>query len=586
MAGGIGLSVGATNLAGVATGRSAVVRSAVLTMYAHRPPELGVPGENPAINESGLVVTDFVDRVGDPVALVASDGSSHRGEVLLADALRAMLYATGRPDGGVVVTHPAHWRAGAVDALRGALGAVPEFAGPGSPSLVSDAAAALTALRDAPGVPTGGVVMLCDFGGTGTTVSLADAAAGFRPIGPAVRHADLSGGLIDQALLTHVMDDLTAAGAVDVSATSAIGALRRLRGQCRLAKERLSTVSVTSLVAELQGYRSEVRVTRNELDEVIAEPLARFAAVMRETLDRNGIRSGDLVAVATAGGGASIPIITTTLSQHLGVPVITTARPELIAATGAGLSAAVGRGGEGAAETAIAPTAAAVLTSLDPPGVPAGSGSVGALAWSEADDAPDVAPADPYDYRDGAAEGRAGAARPQLQFGAPEPAEALAPIPWYRRPVAALAAAAIVAVAAIGGAVLLTGRDDTAPSPPTTPATTTTEAPAPPSAPQPPPAEAPPPAEPPQTHTVTREAPPPVTVTAPPPAPPPTTEPPPPPPTSEAPATSEAPPTSQVPPTSEAPATTTRPRLFPNVPEIPTIPGLPTFFPRPGGGGP
>ena len=94
MADGVGLSVGATNLTAVAVGRAAVTRSAVVTLFPNRPLEVGVPGENPRLNsdERGLVITDFVDRVGDPVGIVAPDGTTHRGEVLLAEALREMLY--------------------------------------------------------------------------------------------------------------------------------------------------------------------------------------------------------------------------------------------------------------------------------------------------------------------------------------------------------------------------------------------------------------------------------------------------------------------------------------------------------------
>ncbi len=46
--------------------------------------------------------------------------------------------------------------------------------------VTSDAVAALTALRTHPGLPARGVVALCDFGATGTTITLADAAADFR----------------------------------------------------------------------------------------------------------------------------------------------------------------------------------------------------------------------------------------------------------------------------------------------------------------------------------------------------------------------------------------------------------------------
>ena len=171
MADGLGLSVGAANLSAVVVDRAAVTRTAVLTLYPDRPPEVGLPSENPNLAERGLIINDFVDRAGDPVGIIAPDGSSHRGEVLLADALRATLYAVtrGRPPAGPVgVSHPAHWRPSAVAALRGALAAVPEFGAPVAASLMSDAEAALTALQHDPGLPARGVIAVCDFGGTGT----------------------------------------------------------------------------------------------------------------------------------------------------------------------------------------------------------------------------------------------------------------------------------------------------------------------------------------------------------------------------------------------------------------------------------
>ena len=60
-------------------------------------------------------------------------------------------------------------------------------------------------------------------GGTGTSITLVDAANGFAPLGSTVRHTDLSGDLIDQALLTHIINDLSAAGTIDLAGTSAIG---------------------------------------------------------------------------------------------------------------------------------------------------------------------------------------------------------------------------------------------------------------------------------------------------------------------------------------------------------------------------
>jgi len=187
----LGLSVGATNLAAV-TAERAVTRRSVLTLYRQRPPEVGVPSENPKLNEPGLVITDFVDRVGDPEGIVAADGTTHRSETLVADALRALAYtvADGRvlPD-AVAVTHPAHWGPKAVDAVRVALGRVSEWSG-GRLALLPDSVAALIALQANPGVPSRGIIAVCDFGGSGTTLALVDAANGYQAVASAVRHGE------------------------------------------------------------------------------------------------------------------------------------------------------------------------------------------------------------------------------------------------------------------------------------------------------------------------------------------------------------------------------------------------------------
>lgn len=563
----------------------------MLTRYPHRPPEVGVPSENPNLAERGLILTDFVDRVGDPVPMIAPDGSSHRAEVVLVDALRAVLLTLfgGRPvTGPVGVAYPAHWRPAAVDALRGALAAVPEFRTPLPALLVSDATAALTALQQDPGVPARGVVALCDFGASGTSVTLTDAANGFQPIGPTVRNDDLSGELIDQALLTGIVSGLAAGGSVDVSGTSAIGSLGRLRAECRAAKERLSTTTVTSLPVDVPGAGGEVRLTRNELDDAIRAPLDDFVAELQEALQRSGIRAGDLVAVASVGGGARIPIVTTTLSEHLRVPVISAPAPELAPAIGSGLRAVRSTVQESA--TSMAPVVPVPPVGADVPVAAAAplSSTVQALAWSDAENVPDVAPpsedhAAAYDNVRSPVE----AARPSIAFDDPEPdePERVEVVPWYRRPVAIVVGAVVLVLAILGAAAafVLTGDEEstepvpttTASVPPPPPGETT----APPVEDAPPVDQAPAPeqAPVPETQTVTEQAPPP-----PPPesAPPPATEPPPaePAPSPEAPppSTEAPPPASQSPnppPPVITPPYTTVPGL-PFVPAPPAIPGL------------
>ncbi|PQM44041.1 hypothetical protein C1Y40_05800 [Mycobacterium talmoniae] len=49
------------------------------------------------------------------------------------------------------------------------------------------------------------MIALLDFGGSGTSITLADAGAGFQPIDETRRYAEFSGDRIDDALLAHVM---------------------------------------------------------------------------------------------------------------------------------------------------------------------------------------------------------------------------------------------------------------------------------------------------------------------------------------------------------------------------------------------
>ena len=150
------------------------------------------------------MLTGFVERVGDPVPLVAADGSSHRGELVLAEALDAIARAAG---GGspVTIAVPAHWGPGVVGALRSALRAKPSLAPGGVPAdphprLGGGAGGS----AGGAGTAASGVVVLCDFGASGTSITLADAHAGLAIIGDTVRYPDFSGDLIDQSLLNHV----------------------------------------------------------------------------------------------------------------------------------------------------------------------------------------------------------------------------------------------------------------------------------------------------------------------------------------------------------------------------------------------
>ena len=127
----LGLSIGATNLAAVTADQRDHPQARPDAVSRSGRPRSGVPSENPRLDEPGLVITDFVDRVGRP--------GRHRGGRRLActaarrwSPTRCGRWPTPPPAGApcresVAVTYPAHWGPTAVDALGRALSRVSEW---------------------------------------------------------------------------------------------------------------------------------------------------------------------------------------------------------------------------------------------------------------------------------------------------------------------------------------------------------------------------------------------------------------------------------------------------------------------------
>src|SRR5699024_5059477 len=115
------------------------------------------------------------------------------------------------------VAYPAHWPHASVDAVTTALSSTPGWSS-GRFSLLPDFAAALTALEADSGLPRRGIIAVCDFGGSGTSLTLVDAGDGYRAVGPTVRHTDFSGDRIDQALLNAVVSSVGSSDTVETSA--------------------------------------------------------------------------------------------------------------------------------------------------------------------------------------------------------------------------------------------------------------------------------------------------------------------------------------------------------------------------------
>lgn len=533
----LGLSIGTTNVVAARNGSPPVTRRVVLTLYPHCAPKVGLPEEDPVLAEPGMLISGFVERIGDSVALVSSDGSAHDPDLLMVEALDSMVLAAGADAGAaeISIAVPAYWKPRSVQALRNALRTHVGFVRSGmAPRLVSDAVAGLTAAKSELDVPADGVVGLLDFGGNGTSVTLLDTKGDFEPVSHTLRCAEFSGEEVDQALLLHVYDVIGRSRDQDAAGTAAIGQLGQLKDACRAAKERLSFDVITELPVDLPGFNSSLQVTRDQLEHLIQDRLTGLIYAFDEMLARRKWGWADLAGVITVGGGASIPLVTQRLSLHTRRPVLTPSDPASAAAIGALVLASRSDQPSLRARTSIGLSVAAA--GGDVIEVPAGDVLVidedaltdRELAWSQTEfpgDVPMRFAGDSYNE-----DGPGGFSMRLNVLEQPK----IRPRPRIRLSQVVIATCAVVAMTSIGGvAYTLAGIENreaptaptVAPIPAPLPSAAPSLAPSPPPAlPAPPPSAAPvpttiaPPLPPPEPSSVA-PPPPPVVVTTPPPPP-------------------------------------------------------------------
>jgi hypothetical protein len=427
----LGLSIGVANLVAARVGSAPVSRRSVLTLFDQRPSEVGLPEENPNLTEPGLVLQGFIERIGDRAPVVAADGTSYLSEALTVEALEALARSVGY-GAPVTIAVPAYWSPTQVSGLRDEFFAQPGLSAGGvAPALISDATAALNGLSAQRGFPTAGAVAVCDFGAGGTTITLVNTGPTFQQVAT-LRYNELSGNGIDRLIANHLQAPLS---------------------ECRRAKETLSAAAVATISTD---SGAGAPFYRTDLEQLIAQPVDLFVAAVEETLQRNGIQRGSLAAVATVGGGASIPLLGARLSERLQVPVFTTPQPAVIAAVGAaqvgeeqasaGAATAMGPAVETPTELVSGPSTQLAATELAPQAGGARTGAQGGLAWSQ-----DASGDEPVPYTGPEIANEYGREPTGLEDAREDrfPAEP-GGLPWYKRTALVLTVAG-----AIGGLLLL-----------------------------------------------------------------------------------------------------------------------------------
>ncbi|MDX5311730.1 MAG: Hsp70 family protein, partial [Rhodococcus sp. (in: high G+C Gram-positive bacteria)] len=338
MAAGLGVTIGsADSVAATAFDRADTYRPVVLSRASelHLPPD-DAPhlGHRPAA-PGALVFTDFVSRVGDPVGVLADNGASYSGADLTATAIGCLVHEASLdlPEApAITVAHPATWAGYTVDALREAL----SRAGLADVTLMPEPIAAVRWLESTQGSLGDGVVVVYDLGARTLDVSVVRTGAEPVLLGRPIASEDVCGGHLDHLVTTHLLDTVRDdVPDFDPFAAPMTAALAELRTRSRAAKEQLSTDTETVVAIDLPGVRRDVRLVRDEFEELARGPLQASTALVHEALRGAGVEPSDVGRVLLTGGGGAIPLVAELLSAELGVAVVAGPHPAHTAALGA-----------------------------------------------------------------------------------------------------------------------------------------------------------------------------------------------------------------------------------------------------------
>lgn len=320
MAAGLGISIGSATLVAVSDGSTGE------TQQVRLPSALQL--------DDGSVITGFVERVGDPIPILAADGTEYRGEDLAATAVGALVGQAGGDEGPtVVLAHPVAWNRHTARTMESAL----DDAGVHGATLVTEPAAVMAWLAASGTVVNDGLTVVYDLGARSLDVTMMSTTGGRSEIfGKPLRSEDIGGDEFDHLVTVHLLDAVSDHfAALDPFAPQTIEALETLREHARAAKEELSTETETVARVALPGAVSDVRLVRSELEDLIRPALTESVALVRESLRSAGVESSDVNQVVLAGGSSSIPLVAELLSAELRVPVIADADPASCAASGA-----------------------------------------------------------------------------------------------------------------------------------------------------------------------------------------------------------------------------------------------------------
>lgn len=328
---------------------------------------IGDAAERRGLQEPARLAREFKRRLGDSAPIML-DRSPFSAERLMAAMLRQIVADVTARQGSapdrIAVTHPANWGQFKIDLLRQSV----ELAGLDAATFVTEPVAAAVQYASTERVDVGDVIAVYDLGGgTFDAAVLRKTADGFETLGRPQGIERLGGIDFDEAVVAHVRRTVGEVIAqLDPNDPAARSALARLRQECVLAKETLSSDSDATVPVLLPNVQTQVRITRSEFEDMIRPLLRETLDSTRRAVDSAGLQMSDVKAVLLAGGSSRIPLVSEMVRSELGRPVVTDSHPKHAVALGAARLAHAHAEGVAATSALRAPLLAAPVIPAPP----------------------------------------------------------------------------------------------------------------------------------------------------------------------------------------------------------------------------
>lgn len=316
--------------------RSAAIPSVVLL----RDDETVLTGESAnrrGLTEPHRVAREFKRRLGDTTPIMLG-GVPYSAEALMSRLLRPMIDEVSTREGGpptaICISHPANWGPYKKELLGQAV-RLANIDQPVSFTTEPKAAAVFYATQER--IPTGAVVAVYDLGGgTFDAAVLRKTAHGFEILGQPEGIERLGGIDFDAAVFHHVAQALGGKlDELDEDDSTAVAAVARLREECVIAKETLSSDTDVTIPVLLPNIATEVRLTRAELEAMVRPTLYQTIEALRRALRSADVAPEQLHAVLLVGGSSRMPLVAQLVGAELGRPVAVDAHPKHAVALGA-----------------------------------------------------------------------------------------------------------------------------------------------------------------------------------------------------------------------------------------------------------